>query len=147
MKVTFTKKERRYGVYISRDRATDLFAGSAPGYDDWLPHDLLHFVVEAEFGLDDGIFGTIAAGRKAKVFIPVDPKETVKVWRQNRIKKIKLPEGRRSEQLVSRLERQRRTRSAPPALQAKLDALAEQWHALPIGGSLTVEWPRPERRR
>jgi hypothetical protein len=105
LRVTFTKKERHYSVYVSRDRATDLFAGSAPGYDDWLPHDLLHFVAEAEFSLDEGIFGSVAAGRKVKAFIPVDPKETVKVWRQNRIKKVKLPDGRRSGQLVSRLER------------------------------------------
>ena len=25
--------------------------------------------------------------------------------------------------------------------------LAERWHALQVGGSLTVEWPRPEGRR
>jgi hypothetical protein len=145
--VTFTKLERRYSVYVSRDRATDLFAGSAPGYDDWLPHDLLHFVAEAELGLDHGIFGTLAAGRKAKLFIPVDPKETVKIWRQNRIKRVRLPEGRRSEQLVGRLERDWRARTLDAPLQAKLDALAGQWHALPVGESLTLEWPRPERRR
>jgi len=147
VRVTFVKKERHYGVYISRDRATDLFAESAPGYDDWLPHDLLHFVAEAELGLDDGIFGTLAAGRKAKLFIPVDPKETVKVWRQNRIKKVKLPEGRRSEELVAQLEHQWRTRTAPVAMQAKLDALAKEWHGLAVGGELTLEWPRPEGRK
>jgi hypothetical protein len=145
VRVTFIKKERRYGVYIARDRAVDLFAGSAPGYDDWLPHDLVHFVAEAEFGLDDGIFGTLAAGRKAKLFIPVDRKETVKIWRQNRIKKVKLPEGRRSEQLAAQLELGWRERTLEPGLLAKLDALAERWHALPIGGELTLEWPRAER--
>ncbi len=62
MKVTFVKKdERRYGVEVSRDRFPDLWCGSI-GYDDWLPHDLLHFVAEAEYGLDGGVFGDLAAG-------------------------------------------------------------------------------------
>ena len=48
MKVTFTKEgPRRYSVYVSRERYVDLRCGSI-GYDDWLPHDLLHFVAEAE---------------------------------------------------------------------------------------------------
>jgi len=145
VRVTFTKKERRYDVYVSRDRATDLFIRSAPGYDDWLPHDLLHFVAEAEFGLEGGIFGHLASGGNARIFIPVDPKETTKTWRRNRIRKVRLPDGRRSEQLAAQLERGRRNRSLEPELLGKLDALAEEWHALPIGGELTLEWPRPER--
>ena len=67
MKVTFTKQQNRYDVYVSRDRATDLFIRSAPGYDDWLPHDVLHFVAEAEYGLDGGIFGDVAAGGNARM--------------------------------------------------------------------------------
>jgi hypothetical protein len=147
MKVTFTKQQNRYDVYVSRDRATDLFIWSAPGFDDWLPHDVLHFVAEAEHELDDGIFGHLASGGNARIFIPVDPKETVKIWRQNRIKKVKLPDGRRSEQLADQLARGWRRRTLEPELLAKLDALAERWHALPIGGELTLEWPRREGAR
>jgi hypothetical protein len=147
VKVTFVKKERRYDVHVSRDRATDLFIRSAPGYDDWLPHDVLHFFAEAEFGLDKGIFGHLAAGGNARMFIPVDPKETVKIWRKNRIKRFRLPEGRRSEELAGQLESQWHARTAEPALLEKLDRLAEQWHALPIGGSLTLDWPHPERKK
>ena len=40
----------------------------APGYDDRMPHDLLHFVVERELGLRHGIFGQIAAGGTAGTF-------------------------------------------------------------------------------
>ena len=147
MQVTFVKKERRYDVYVERDRATDLFIRSAPGYDDWLPHDVLHFVAEAEFGLDEGIFGHLAAGGNARMFIPVDPKETVKVWRKNRMKRLRLPEGRRSEQLAGQLATQWRKRTAEPALLAKLDTLATRWHQLPVGSSLTLPWPRPERKK
>ena len=28
-----------------------------------------------------------------------------------------------------------------------LDELAERWHALRVGESMTLAWPRPERRR
>ena len=87
-----------------------------------------------------------AAGGNARMFISVDPKETVKVWRKNRMKRVRLPDGRRSEQLAAELEVQWRERTANPALLAKLDELAEQWHSLADGDALTLEWPRPERR-
>ena len=147
MKVTFTKQRNRYDVYVSRDRATDLYIRSAPGYDDWLPHDILHFVAEAEHGLDRGIFGDAASGGNARTFISVDPRETVKIWRQSRIKKLKLPDGRRSEQLADQLFRGWKARALEPSLLAKLDALADRWHELPTGGTLTLEWPRPEGAR
>ena len=83
MKITFVKKgARQYAVEVARDRYPDLWCGSI-GYDDRLPHDLLHFVAEAEYGLDGGVFGDLAA----------------------------------------------------------------RWHALQVGGSLTLEWPRPEGRK
>jgi hypothetical protein len=146
MKVTFTKKHGRYAVLVERDKGTTLF-GHGPGNDEYLPHDILHFVAEAELGLDDGIFGALAAGRPAKLFIPLDPKETVKIWRRNRIKRVRLTDGRRSEQLVGRLERQWRGRTAEPALLVKLDELSARWRALQVGQSLTLEWPRPEGRK
>ena len=147
MRVTFTKRERRYDVYVSRDRAPDLFIRSAPGYDDWLPHDLLHFVAEAEHGLDGGVFGDVAAGGNARTFIPVDQKLVAKTWRAQRISKRRLPDGRRSEELAAQLERGWRERKAPPAMLEILDGLAERWQALQPGESLTLDWPRCERRR
>jgi hypothetical protein len=147
VKVTFVKKERHYAIHVHRDRAPDLWMDPAPGYDDHLPHDLLHFVAEEEFGLDGGVFGDLATGGNARIFIPVDPKETAKLWREMRRKKVRLPDGRRSEQLADQLERGWRARTLEPELQAKLDALAAQWHALQVGGELTLEWPDGRRRR
>ncbi len=40
----------------------------APGYDDLLPHDLVHLVVELHWGLRDGIYGDVAAGGNAGTF-------------------------------------------------------------------------------
>jgi hypothetical protein len=147
MKVTFAKKGARgYAVEVRRDRYPDLWCGSI-GYDDFLPHDLLHFVAEAEFGLDGAVFGDLAAGGNARIFQAFDQALTAKMWRKQRISRTRLPDGRRSEELVGELERGWRARTLPPQLQQKLDDLAARWHALQVGGSLTLEWPRPEGRR
>ena len=147
MKVTFVKKgARRYAVEVRRDRYPDLWCGSI-GYDDFLPHDLLHFVAEAEFGLDGAVFGDLAAGGNARIFQSFDQELTTKMWRKQRIRPTRLPEGRRSEQLAWELEQGWRAKTLSPELQRKLDDLAERWHALQVGQSLTLEWPRPEGRK
>jgi hypothetical protein len=147
MKVTFVKKgARRYAVEVRRDRYPDLWCGSI-GCDDFLPHDLLHFVAEAEFGLDGAVFGDLAAGGNARIFQSFDQELTAKMWRKQRISRTRLPDGRRSEELAGELERGWRARTLPPQLQQKLDNLAARWHALQVGGSLTLEWPRPEGRK
>ena len=47
MRVTFTKTgDHRYGVSVERESASNLKMHPAPGYDDWLPHDMVHFLVE-----------------------------------------------------------------------------------------------------
>jgi hypothetical protein len=147
MKVTFTKRgARRYSVHVERELAPDLWCGSI-GADEWLPHDLLHFVAEAEYEVDGAIFGNLAAGGNARIFQPVDPKLVAKMWRKERIRRTRLPEGRRSESLAAELHHGWRARSLPPEMQEKLDTLASQWHDLRTGESLTLEWPRPEGRR
>ena len=37
----------------------------APGYEDLLPHDLVHLLVEIRWKLRDGIYGDVAAGGNA----------------------------------------------------------------------------------
>jgi hypothetical protein len=145
--VTFVKRAgQRYSVHVERERAPDLWCGSI-GYDDWLPYDLLHFVAEAEYGLDAGIFGDLAAGGNARIFMPVERELIPKMWRKQRIRRTRLPDGRRSEELAWQLDRGWRERTLRPELQRKLDDLAKRWHALQVGGSLTLEWPRPEGRK
>jgi hypothetical protein len=150
MRVTFTKTDgRRYGVYVQRDKAPDLRL-YGPGYHERLPHDLLHFVAEAEFGLDDAVFGDVAAGGNAKIFLPVDKSLVAKMWRKKRMHKVVLPEGRRSEELTTMLARAVETREYPDDLApivAKLDELARRWEALAPGESITLDWPRSEGRK
>ena len=35
-------------AFLERESGPNVMADPAPGYDDFLPHDLLHFVAEAE---------------------------------------------------------------------------------------------------
>lgn len=151
MNVTFVKTgTRRYAVHVERERYPDLWCGSV-GFDEHLPHDLLHFFAEAELGLDGAVFGDLAAGGNARIFIPADKTLVAKMWRQRRRRKARLPDGRHSEELAHALHAAWRTRrSDDPRIERlipKLDELAERWRALPVGGSLTLAWPRAERGR
>jgi hypothetical protein len=168
MEVTFKKiGERRYGVFVERDNTPTLMMQPAPGYDEFLPHDLLHFVAEAEWGLDGAVFGQLAAGGDAGTFWPVDQELLAKAMRRRKRSPKHYKGGRRSELLADVLERGWKARTGKARLPqdwderlaaarvergkldvvlASLDDLAERWHALRIGDSLTLEWPRPERR-
>src|SRR3954471_10991301 len=121
MRVTFRKtNQRRYGVHVQRDAAPALWM-YGPGYDDDLPHDLLHFVVEAEFGLDGAVFGDVAAGGNAKLFQPVDKALVATMWRKKRMHRYVLPEGMRSERLAGVLKTAWKARRSGRPLPAEWD--------------------------
>jgi len=171
VRVEFRKTgTRRYGVFVERENAPAMWADPAPGYDDFLPHDLLHFVAEAAWGLDGAVFGQLASGGDPGVFIPADPALVAKAMRRRKLRRKRHGhrKGRRSELLAGILEdawyvRKHRRRlpdgweerlaSARVAKEkletvvTSLDELAERWHSLRIGDSLTLEWPRPRTAR
>ena len=65
--------QRRYAVEVQRPGLPDLEMSPAPGYDQLMPHDMMHLVVEAQLGLTRGIFGQLAAGGNAGSFrLPAD---------------------------------------------------------------------------
>lgn len=171
MVVRFRKTgERRYGVFVERDKAPAMMMHPAVGFDDFLPHDVLHFVAEAEWELDGAVFGQLAAGGDAGTFWPIDQQLVSKAMRRRRRlrgRPGRRPRGRRSELLAGVLEcawNARRGRSPLPgdwhdrlagarvteerleAVIASLDDLAAKWNGLQIGEEITLEWPRPERR-
>ncbi|HEY7003416.1 MAG TPA: hypothetical protein VH281_03985 [Gaiellaceae bacterium] len=168
MLVHFTKTgSRRYGVLVERDSGPDVIADPAPGYDDYLPHDLLHFVAEAECGIDGAVFGQLAAGGDPGIFLPVE-EELVDKWvRRRKLRKKAQTQGRRAEALVGVLDSawKAQTGKAPlpewwnleltrarvepeqlASVVASIDVLASRWHKLQVGGSITLPWPRPEGR-
>jgi hypothetical protein len=168
MLVHFRKTgQRRYGVWVERDAAPPMMMHPAPGFDPYLPHDVLHFVADAEWGIDEAVFGQLAAGGDAGTFWPVE-RDVPNKWAHRGERLRKLGSGRGSERLAGLLEiawHARRTGEPLPqdwALRladagvedgdgfervvTQLDALARRWHALQVGGTLTLEWPRPEGR-
>jgi hypothetical protein len=63
MKVTFERTaERRYGVRIEIVGQAPRYTSPAPGFDAYIPHDLVHYLVEAELRLSAGVFGRAAQG-------------------------------------------------------------------------------------
>jgi hypothetical protein len=171
MDVTFTKVPgRRYQMTVVRERGPRLAPRNGPGYDDYLPHDAVHFLVEAEAGLSAGAFGQLAAGR-SNIFWAAD----AGVRKRQGRREARRPDGPAeradmacSELLASvcpplwQLRTGRRSElpdwfaSVDPGLShsplverilARLDDFAESWHALPAGSGLTVSWPQPGRRR
>jgi len=164
MRVSFHKTgPRRYGVRVRREHASDVEMHPAPAYDDWLPHDLVHFVVERDTGLRDGIFGQLAAGGDAHTFVPIDEQRTRRWARRSDRRNASSGTGiERSERLAAAAQYRWNVRAGryhvdvPPdpdlapdveSVQATLDEVAEAWHALPVGEALDLAWPWPERRR
>jgi hypothetical protein len=158
---------RRYGVLVEREGAPTLQMHPAPGFDEYLPHDLLHFVAEAEWGTDGGVFGQLAAGGDAGTFWPVEQELLAQWGRRRRMRSRGRKRGRRSELIAGVLEtawKQRHSsaqlppdwderlvaaRVGPDELERvllSLDELARRWHRLHVGQSLALEWPRPGRR-
>jgi len=63
MRVSFKRTGvRRYAVILSLPGKGPQVMDPAPGYDDDIPHDLVHYVVEAELGLVHGVYGRAAQG-------------------------------------------------------------------------------------
>jgi hypothetical protein len=158
---------RRYAVAVLRRQHGDLRMDPAPGYSDLIPHDLVHLVVEEEFGLRNGIFGQLAAGGNAGTFVPTEELRT-KAWARQ-VERRNRSTGRdmgRSEDLAAQvyprwlrhsghLPESQHVRQDPPPTDLsdtdldqafkRLDTLSNRWRAVEIGASMTVVWPWPER--
>jgi hypothetical protein len=159
MKVTFTKvDDKRYSIAIDREHGPALVPRSGPGYDDLMPHDLAHYLVEEYFEIELGVWGQLAAGGGG-IFTPAPEANTLKYQRRGqRIRAVGREDMARSEQLVvmtvSAWERsiervKHQTREFPMDIDAdtlggavrRMDEVARRWQALQHGASLTFTWP------
>lgn len=172
MKVIFRRTgERRYAVVVHQEGEGPQTMDPAPGFDESIPHDLVHYVVEAELGLHSGVFGRAARG--AGTFYPADSPSDARARARERRKQARREQAlsrqpksdaqmRDSERLAyhadvtwRRRQGQRPNPSFPRELPplssddaervarvvARLDELAPRWRALPTGGELTFVWP------
>jgi hypothetical protein len=68
MQVTFERTgERRYGVRIVVAGQAPRYTNPAPGFHAYIPHDLVHYLVEAELRMTAAVFGRAAQGGGAFV--------------------------------------------------------------------------------
>jgi hypothetical protein len=162
---------RRYAVIVTLDGESPRAMDPAPGYDDDIPHDLVHYVVEAELGLVNGVYGRAAQG--AGTFITtserdVSPRERARKRRKQQRREraagamdahhsAEMAESERLAAVCDVAWRRRHgqrpdpartppvTRAEDPApverVVSRLDSLAPRWRALPVGGELIFEWP------
>jgi hypothetical protein len=154
MRVTFTKLDaKRYEVSVEREHGPALLPRPGPSLDDEMPHDIEHFVVEEQLGIELGVFGQLAAGGSG-IFFPAPQDNTLR--NKQRAERI-AAEGRsdmaRSEELtrvVAAVRDGSATRGATrvsarcdevAAAVRRLDELAREWAALAPGESLTLTWP------
>lgn len=160
MKVTFTRiRERAYGVSVEGPKINSSEKSPAPGYDDRLPHDAAHFIVENELGIMGGVFGQLAAGGTANTFFSSDSKSPKKFReRGSRIARENKKDALFSEHAIyaaqSRWEKQDiiPDTKIPQAdidhIISKFEEFAERWSKTPVGGSITLQWdPRKPRKR
>jgi hypothetical protein len=167
MDVTFTKGPgRRYLLTVVREHGPELAPRHGPGYDDYLPHDAVHFLVEAEAGLSGGVFGRIAAGQ-SNLFWAADPairKRQARREARRRPTEAEHADMARSEKLASLCEPLWQLRAGhrsglpdwfgaldprlpqSPLVErvlTRLNDFATHWRPLPEGAGITLPWPSP----
>jgi len=165
MYVTFTRTgERRYRVSVEGPGVMSSWMEPAPGYDERLPHDMAHFVVENELGITGGIFGQLASGGHARTFHPTDEKARRKVaQRGKRIATANRDDAMLSEKVVylaCRTWNKGISEAAPiegvstediRRVCREFDAVSATWSKLTVGESMTLVWrgraARPQRRK
>jgi hypothetical protein len=168
MEITFTRlDERLVETTVTREDGAVL-ATRSPGATDRLPHDLIHYVVERELGLDDGLWGRIASGVTYPNFRALR-QPTAKRRPRARKRKAKRKGVLEAEVLAwifhdiwdGTAEREwgtirafldsiwsPRTRSRADELEPEtiarvceaLDRTEAAWKRVPFGGELRVEW-------
>lgn len=133
----------------------------APGYDDKMPHDLAHFIVENEFGIEGGLFGQLAAGGFAGTFRPMEGrKKTGRVARaSDRISAKSKDDAALSEKLVgvvSSIWSGSEYKPEQPKgfseenirrVGERFEEISARWGSLAVGESITLEWNGKRARR
>lgn len=136
----------------------------APGYDDRLPHDMAHFVVENELGIKGGVFGQLAAGGHARTFMrTAEPQRRKVAKRGDKIAASNRDDAALSEKVVwLACGTWNKKLSGVPAVQGvsaedidrvcrEFDAVSAVWSKLAVGESITLVWrgqaARPTKRR
>ena len=163
---------RRYAVIVTQAGSPPRALDPAPGYDDDIPHDLVHYLVEAELRLENGVYGRAARGGGTFILRAEhdgSPRERARLQRKQQKRERAL--GARDAQQSADMEHSERLAAlcdvawrrkhgqrrapglTPPAplardtaqiarVVARLDTISPLWRALPVGETLVFEWPK-----
>ncbi|MGD9588130.1 MAG: hypothetical protein AB7Q37_06425 [Pyrinomonadaceae bacterium] len=160
--MTFTKTHAKgYSISMEDPSGGPARTEAAPGFDPRLPHDVAHFIVEDELGIKGGIIGQMAAGGLFASRTAKDVKSRRKAKRRGEaLFRENKSDALLSEHAVyaaqSRWEKHEiiPDTKIPAADIARIcerfEDFARQWSALPVGGSIELEWKhdqRPARKR
>jgi hypothetical protein len=167
--------QRRYAVVVERPGQPTQVMNPAPGFDEHIPHDLVHYVVEAELRLSGGVFGRAAQGGGDFYFAEpaAAPRERARARRkqQKRERALSRDDASHEMQASERLaylsdiawRRRHGQRPSPAHWQTtevlsaedsarvervvrQLERVAPAWHALPAQGELAFTWPSLQAR-
>ncbi|MGA5517126.1 hypothetical protein [Streptomyces pseudogriseolus] len=152
MEMSFRKlPANQHEILVRREKGPDVRLPAQPAGPS-MPHDLVHAVVETALGIDDGFWGATARGATFQGFEHVAPgrhrRSGMKVLRRGgdavmdaeprvnwayRASSGLPTEGRG----VGRapLDAEALARTGP-----RLDAAAQRWAAVPVGGELLWRW-------
>ncbi|MCG8544873.1 MAG: hypothetical protein MJE12_11765 [Alphaproteobacteria bacterium] len=168
MKVTVLKTAADPELKISRDDGVMLSLRSV-GRKFSPPHDIAHFVIECELGLQRGFWGSVADGAKFKNMRVLSGRQRPHAGAQSKdlIKKNE-PYLNEAEVFVGVYQRalfhkttayRRFAGCRRKAGGQKIDSndvehiwsalvdMRKQWEKLPVGDSITLEWPMRAGRR
>ena len=152
MKVTFTRiHERGYSVSVEGPNINSSTKDPAPGFDERLPHDVAHFIVEDELGIAGGVFGQLAAGGTANTFFSLDAKKPRKAKeRGEKLARANRDDALFSEHAVWAAQSRWTNAQIIPDTEilatdieriiTRFQEFADRWSRLPVGGSITLEW-------
>ena len=152
MKVTFTRTgERRYRVAVEGPGVIASYMEPAAGYDDRLPHDLAHFVVENDLRIMGCIFGPLSNGGSG--WAPLDEAKKRKPKKSGNPKKnLDQKEAEMAERVIDiacHAWTNRKYTGAPvngvtpkdiARICREFDMVSADWSKLAVGGSMTLEW-------
>ena len=164
MRVEFRRTgQRRYALTIHRAEREPLEFGG-PGWDDHMPHDLLHLIVEQELGLRRGIFGFMASGghagdrRRDKKMLrrgardegPTSERATFVCWYEwlrrssdaaRRERAREMADGAKHVLAIMPADERRAfSEEFLARVCRRMDELSARWTALAVGDSFSVEW-------
>lgn len=168
MEIVFVRSEhRRVPSVVTRGDGVRL---SVPVFGplEPMPHDLVHFAVERELGLREGFWGSVAAGaifdgmhvlggrqrphahersravlkanQRGVPFAELLVELAVRVLKGERLENAPLP-------LDFPLAHTRADRDALiQRLRPAVEEMHDRWRGVPLGATLTVQWPERLRR-